>query len=499
MQSFRTELFRPQFHLSPYKKWCNDCQRPIFVDGKYHYYYLHNKDYSTGNGTEWRHATSEDLVHWEDCGIAIPKYTTINGDIWTGCTVIDKDNTAGFGYGAIIAIVSQCCDKYGESVCVWYSLDGGYHFISYSDEPVMINPTGSSDFRDPKVFWHEPTHKWVMVLAEGQKIGFYSSPNLKNWTYMDSISSHFDYGVDIGINECPDLFELKLDGNIYNTKWILTVGCNDFKDGKNTNLAYWVGWFDGDKFVPDCTEPSILDGGSDFYTSVTWEDSDTNKRLDYRFIIGWMNEWDYAKNIPTVGWQGNYSIPRLIDLRTINGKPTLIQNPVNLDSLIESTKEYPSQILNDTNKIFEWKYGQSFMAEYYIDLWKTTANNLSLTVLDNGINKTSIDYDFQLNQISVNRALCGNGDIAPTFSKLYSSKVIPKDNHIRIRAIVDCSTVEIFVNDGETVLTSLTLPSSIDCNFVSLWASGGDVNLVYARLSKLNSIWTEEENEDDWI
>ncbi|HZH58692.1 MAG TPA: glycoside hydrolase family 32 protein, partial [Metabacillus sp.] len=301
--------FRAHYHFTVPDKWKNDPQKPIYFNGKYHYYYLYNRDYPHGNGTEWRHATSEDLVHWHDEGVAIPKYTTENGDPWSGSVVIDWENTAGFGKGAFVAIVTQPSAEEGkQEQFLWYSTDKGQTFTPYGDKPIMKNP-GTHDFRDPKVIWDDRDHKWKMVMAEGTKIGFYESPNLKDWEYTSGFTTE-----GIGILECPDLYAMQAnDGAV---KWVLGVSANGISTNQPNTYAYWVGHFDGKAFVADQHEPKWLDYGFDWYGGVTFEDGKNKNQLTKRYAFAWMNNWAYVHNTPTLeeDFNGMDSITRQIEL-----------------------------------------------------------------------------------------------------------------------------------------------------------------------------------------
>src|SRR5687768_9985160 len=186
--------YRPAVHLTPAERWMNDPQRPFWNDGRWHYYYLYNADYPEGNGTEWYHATSTDLVHWRDDGVAIEKYANGLGDIETGSAVVDTDNTAGFGAGAVIAIMTQQHEGV-QRQSLFVSTDGGYRFEAFDGNPVMDNP-GEAHWRDPKIIWDEARGDWLMVLAEGHRLGFYTSPDLRTWTYRSSFERD-----DLGILE----------------------------------------------------------------------------------------------------------------------------------------------------------------------------------------------------------------------------------------------------------------------------------------------------------
>ena len=198
--------FRPSYHITPGKNWMNDPQRPILLDGVWHYYYLYNAGYPKENGTEWYHLTSTDLVHWKDEGVAIAKYKNGLGDIETGSAVVDYDNSAGFGKGAVIAVMTQQ-DQGIQRQSLFYSTDNGYSFTAYAQNPVMENP-GEPNWRDPKIIRDEARGQWVMALAEGDKIGMYTSPDLKNWRYASGVER-----TGLGTLECPELFQLDLDGD----------------------------------------------------------------------------------------------------------------------------------------------------------------------------------------------------------------------------------------------------------------------------------------------
>lgn len=192
----------PRYRLSVPDNWKNDPQRPIYVDGQYLYYYLYNGDYLTGGGgTAWRLATTRDHVRFNDRGVAIQKNTNSNGDLWSGSVVVDTLDTAGYGKGAVIALVTQAPEG-KQAQFLWYSTDGGRSFKPGGASPVLPNP-GVHDFRDPKVIWDAPRKRWAMANAEGRRVAFYSSPDLKSWTYTGDFERS-----DIGVLECPDLFQI---------------------------------------------------------------------------------------------------------------------------------------------------------------------------------------------------------------------------------------------------------------------------------------------------
>jgi levanbiose-producing levanase len=285
---------RPAVHFTPEQHWMNDPQKPFFLDGLWHYYYLYNADHPEGNGTAWYHATSPDLIHWTDRGVAIEKYTNGLGDIWTGTAVVDTEGTAGFGAGAVIALVTQQTDGV-QRQSLFYSQDGGYTFESYEGNPVMDNP-GVADWRDPRVFWDEAAGHWVMALAEHDRIGFYTSPDLREWTYTSDFVT-----TGLGVLECPDLFPMAVDGDPEDVRWVLLAGANGAAEGMTTGTVYWTGAWDGERFIADSSEHQWLDRGADYYAAVTWDDTrlPEGERLGERYSIAWMNNWSYAPRRPT--------------------------------------------------------------------------------------------------------------------------------------------------------------------------------------------------------
>ncbi|NUP57859.1 MAG: glycoside hydrolase family 32 protein, partial [Pseudarthrobacter sp.] len=327
--------YRPAYHLTPDQRWMNDPQRPFLIDGVWHYYYLYNADYPEGNGTEWYHATSTDLVHWRNEGVAVPKFRNGLGDIETGSAVVDAEGTAGFGKGAVIAVLTQQHDGV-QRQSLFYSTDKGYSFQSYGQNPVMENP-GAEHWRDPRIVRDDANNQWLMLLAEGHKIGFYTSRDLKQWTYVSGFQQD-----GLGILECPDFFQLDIDGDPAKRTWVLAASANGSAEGRTTGLAYWTGSFDGKGFRAEGGH-QWLDGGPDFYAAVTFDDPrlpDAERKAS-RHAIGWMNNWAYARELPTEDWYGAASVVRDIRLESRGGRPALVSAPT---PSLQSLEGEPAQI-----------------------------------------------------------------------------------------------------------------------------------------------------------
>jgi levanbiose-producing levanase len=459
-----SSLFRPAYHITPDQHWMNDPQRPFFLNGLWHYYYLYNADYPNGNGTEWFHLTSPDLVTWKDEGVAISKYTNGLGDVETGSAVVDHHNTAGFGKDAVIAVVTQQ-DAGIQRQSLFYSTNGGYSFTAYEGNPVMENP-GQEHWRDPKVLRDDANSQWLMVLAEGSKLGMYTSQDLGTWRYASSVEL-----PGLGILECPDLFQLDLDGDPSRRTWVLAASANGAAEGRTTGVAYWTGTWDGHTFTPSSDRHQWLDGGSDFYAAVTWDDPrlTESQRMQSRQAMGWVNNWDYARKLPTVEWQGGMdSIVRDIRLKTVQGKATLISTPEESLARLEGESETagPEPVSREGTPGLPTPKGGAYRLD--LTLERSRVEDLEggkhpealLQLARGGSVFATVAYDFGNETASVSREQPpGTGaDLGREFAEKRSVTARAREGAVDLTVLVDHSSVEVFVNGGEQTLTSLVFP-----------------------------------------
>lgn len=486
------ELYRSAIHITPAKYWMNDPQRPILIDGVWHYYYLYNADYPTGNGTEWYHSTSVDLIHWQDHGVAIDKYKNGLGDIETGSAVIDSKNTAGFGAGAVIAVLTQQHEGV-QRQSLFVSTDGGYRFKAYDGNPVMDNP-GVHDWRDPKIIWDDTRNEWLMVLAEGNKIGFYTSPNLKQWTYRSGFERN-----DLGLLECPDLFRMAVDGDPTHTRWVLATGANGVKTGMTTGTVYWTGNWDGQHFTVDEDKPRWLDAGADFYAMVTWEDPrlSDKQRLASRYAIGWLNNWAYATKLPTDSWHGgSNSIVRRIGLQSVDGKPVLVSQPVDTLHTLEGNAEIRSQVrVTDTAKTI-LPQPKSDAYRLRIELNATSeANEVRFRLKEKDGHFGVVGYNFRDGTIFVMRDKDAIADLMPeVYREVRKAQAPARNGVVTFDIIVDTTSIEVFVNNGEVVLSDLAFGTS-GANGLSVESFGGTTELRSFQLSPIKVAPIKRYNE----
>lgn len=443
------EEFRPTFHLTPDQHWINDPQRPVFVDGEWRLYYLYNADYPEGNGTEWHLATSTDMVTWKNRGVAIEKYRNGLGDILTGSAVIDERNTAGFGAGAIVALTTQQDDGV-QRQSLFTSTDGGVTFQNYEGNPVMENP-GATDWRDPKVVWDDARERWVMVLAEGERLGFYTSENLREWTYVSDFVR-----TDYGLLECPDLFEM-VDPTSGRRTWVLGVSADASATGGTTGFAYWTGTWDGERFSADADEPQWLDGGADFYAAVTWDDprDGDDGRLERRYALGWINNWAYARDLPGGSWQGgSLSTTREIVLREIEGRLTLLSQPVAALGAQEGPGATAPTLALTPGEIVDLP-AQPRSGAYRLRAQIDAPDGGEVRLrLGSAEAEVTVGYDADAGVVFLDRRQDAVADAMPETYREIRTAPVDADGSVSLDILVDASSVEVFTGDGRASLTS---------------------------------------------
>ncbi|WP_194777402.1 glycoside hydrolase family 32 protein [Pararhodonellum marinum] len=466
------EKFRPQFHFSPPANWMNDPNGMVYLDGEYHLFYQYYPDSTVWGPMHWGHAVSRDLVHWENLPIAL--YPDKNGWIFSGSAVIDHRNSSGLGSDtnpAMIAIFTYH-DPVGEkegrndfqTQGIAYSLDKGRSWTVYEENPVLDNP-GIKDFRDPKVMWYDDGNgngKWIMSLAVLDKIDFYSSQNLLDWTFESDFNP--DWAAYGGVWECPDLFPLTAEDGT--EKWILFVSIEPGGPQGGSATQYFVGNFDGKTFTSESTETLWLDYGADNYAGVTW--ANVPESDGRRLFIGWMSNWQYAQIVPTDPWRSAMTLPRTLDLVKVDDGYLVASRPIReieelrmeSNTLSESSKEFQNELIE---------------AILYPD-----QQNFKIRISNDNGETVSIEKSGE--ELTFDRRQSGRIDFSPEF---------PADHHAplngieveSVRIFIDRSSIEIFVNEGELVMTELVFPNS-PFTKISLEGFGESNTLHY-----LKSIW----------
>ena len=345
LTSERYEKYRSQFHYTPEKNWMNDPNGLVYHNGEYHVFYQYNPTGVTWGPMNWGHAVSTDLVNWERLPTALEEDE--NGFIWSGSVVVDKDNTAGFGKDAMVAMFTH--EKGGnQSQSLAYSNDNGRSWQKYTGNPVLTNIDQFSVFRDPKVFWHEESNQWVMLLAvedkfQKQFVRIYHSQDMKDWTFASDFGEN--QGSHEGVWEVPDLFPLPVDGDPNNTKWVMQVSLSKGAPAGGSGVQYFIGDFDGTTFRNDNLASTILvsDFGADYYAPLTFNHTPDGRRI----AMGWMNNWEYGQAIPTSIWRSKMTIPKELNLKSISNLGVrLVQTPVSeLQSLRGEERYWTNEVV----------------------------------------------------------------------------------------------------------------------------------------------------------
>lgn len=458
---------RPSYHVSVPDNWKNDPQRPIYVDGEYLYYYLYNEDYLEGGpGTSWRLATTRDHVAFEDQGVAIPKFSNDNGDVWSGSVVVDHDDTAGYGSDAVVALATQAPEGV-QGQYLWYSTDGGRSFTPGPDDPVIANP-GVPDFRDPKVIWDDARDRWFCGIAEGSLISFYVSSDLVQW---DRVGEFQHEGI--GLLECPDLFRMSADDG--SDQWILGISANGKARGLPATYAYWLGEFDGESFEPMSLEPQWLDWGCDFYGAVTYDAHRDDGAVDesLRRAIGWSNFWDYPHNTPTLftdSYNGDDTIVREVRLLAEDGGYYLASSPAGglVDHATE-THELGEILVDDTHDLDIAALAYSLECEVEWDAADPPQNiGVELCRAPQGGRHVAAGLFLEGGYAYVNRR--------PTISPAGEESQTPVDpaaGRMRLHLLVDRASVEAFFGDGRYTHSHRVFPLASD-DRIRLFVSGGE-------------------------
>lgn len=428
------EPYRPEYHFTPRLGWMNDPNGLYYKDGEYHLCYQHNPHSPNNYTMHWGHAVSKDLIHWKHLPIAI--YPDSLGSIFSGSAVVDDNNTAGFGKGAIVAMYTS--DGRIQQQCLAYSTNGRT-FKKYNDGQPVLSIEGHPDFRDPKVGWCDETEEWVAVMTGGQEVLFYGSKDLKNWHYLSSFGK--GYGSHAGTWECPDLISLKVEGtDIEKSVLIVNIDRNAPFGGSATQ--YFVGEFDGTNFIPD--EPCVtkwMDYGKDHYACVTWGQLPNDRKL----AIAWMSNWQYARNTPTIDFRGAMTMPR--DLSLYRKDSDLLMRCTPAPELLSIFNKEQSEVSARNRGVFE----------AVIDI-ESKNSGLESVILENSLGeKAVILLDYSKRLLSFDRTSSGKVKFHPDF-KAVTSCPLP-EGPINLKVFSDHSSIEIFVNDGEYCMTNLVFPN----------------------------------------
>ena len=508
-----TDYYRPSYHFTPLYGWMNDPNGMVYKDGEYHLYFQYNPYGSKWGNMHWGHAVSKDLVHWEHLDPAIARDPV--GHIFSGSSVVDKKNTAGFGKNAIIAIYTNNSVNHDEVQCLAYSNDNGRTFTKYEGNPVLTPFDGLKDFRDPKVFWYEKGKCWYMIVSADKEMRLYKSKNLKKWNYVSA------FGKGIGQQpcqyECPDFFQLPVNGDKKKMKWVMTMNINPGCWFGGSATEYFVGDFDGKKFTcPDANEVKWLDWGKDHYATVTF--SNTGDRV---LGITWMSNWQYANLTPFKQNRGANGLPRELKLYENNGKYYVSENVApEVYALRKETKDLADASVADAQDLKGVAANMNGAFEIEADVTPDANGIAGIEISNNKRERTLIYFNMKQGKVVMDRTESGLTDFGKqavphdielawdkqraaegkepariansinykndfalaTWAPLSLCEDGKKTYHVDI--FVDKSSVELFVDGGRIAMTNLVFPVAPYEN-VKLYTQGGKAEFKNLKVHKL--------------
>ena len=421
------EKYRPVYHHTPAWGWMNDPNGMFYKDGVWHLYFQYNPYGSQWENMTWGHSTSTDLIHWTFQGAPIEADAW--GTIFSGSAVVDHNNTAGFGKGAVVAMYTSAGENQTQSIA--YSNDNGQTFTKYDGNPVLTSNT--PDYRDPHVFWNEDIKRWNMIMAEGQHMDIYSSADLKEWKLESQFGA--EYGNHGGVWECPDLMKMKVRGTDQ-YKWMLLCNINPGGPFGGSATQYFVGQFDGHKFTCE-SAPEVtkwMDYGKDHYATVTFDNAPDGRRV----AMAWMSNWQYANQVPTMQFRSANSVPRDLDLYEYEGQTYCGVTPS--PELAAARPKKATKTLTDA-----------------CEMVVTLKGNATITLSNDKGEQVVMTYDEKSRTFAMDRTKSGQKEFSDDFAALTVAPVHGKMSQLRL--FIDRSSIEAFDADGKMAMTNLVFPT----------------------------------------
>lgn len=495
------DYYRPVYHHTPLYGWMNDPNGMVYKDGEYHLYFQYNPYGSKWGNMHWGHSVSTDLIHWNHLKPAIARDTL--GHIFSGSTVVDKNNTAGYGDNALIALYTSASDEHGQIQCMAYSTDDGRTYTKYEKNPVLLPFDGLKDFRDPKVFWYEPDKKWVMIVSADKEMRFYASQNLKDWEYMSAFGK--GYGAQPNQFECPDFIQLPVDGDKNKMKWVMLVNINPGCMFGGSATEYFVGDFDGKEFTCDTKPETVkwLDYGKDHYAAVCI--SNTGERI---ISIPWMSNWQYANVTPIRQYRGANGLPRELSLYTKDGQIYVAADVVKeVEALRKDTRSFDPITVKDEYKIDEIVPQTDGAYELEMDITPNTSGVAGFDLMNAKGEVAKIYLDMKSGKLVMDRTASGlvafgeksephakeTDDHRKTMSVNYQNDFalgtwsplsLCEGKTYHLNVFVDKCSVEIFVDGGRIAMTNLVFPTE-PYNTLRFYTEGGEAQVSNMKVYKL--------------
>ena len=469
------EMFRPLFHHTPEYGWMNDPNGMFYKDGVWHLAFQWNPYGSKWENLAWGHSTSEDLINWHAESPVL--YRDDLGMVFSGSAVVDKDNTAGFGKDAVVALFTSADASQTQSLA--YSTDNGYTYTRFEGNPVIAYHRES---RDPNMFWDESGKRWVLMLAsalDGEMLIF-TSPDLKEWTLQSKFGR--DYGAHEGVWECPDLLKLPVLKNGIPTgrdKWVLICNINPGGPFGGSAAQYFVGDFDGNKFVAE-SAPEVtkwMDYGKDFYAAVSFSNAPEGRHP----VIGWMSNWQYANDVPTLQYRSANTIVRDLSLFEFNGETYLASVPAReMDSVRGNAIKGRTGKLNGKGIKYTLPKENSGICEIAFDVEISGGATVEAVLSNSKGEKVTMTLNAGDDTFSMDRRASGITDFSEHFPAVTTAPAYNGTGRYCVRLFIDRNSIEAFDASGRFAMTNLVFPNE---SYDTLTISAPDGNATLHRMN----------------
>ena len=473
------EKYRPLYHHTPLYGWMNDPNGMFYKDGEWHLYYQANPYGSKWQNMTWGHSSSKDLITWTHHPAAIEPNGL--GTVFSGSATTDPRNTAGYGSDAVIALYTSAGASQIQSLA--WSNDNGRTFNLYPGNPVI---TLESEARDPNMFWNEDTGEWNLVLAHAleHEMLFFASPDLKTWTLRGAFGKGL--GSQDGVWECPDLFELPVAGT-QESKWVLLCNINPGGPFGGSATQYFVGDFDGTTFTPDTdaagnVPTKWLDFGKDHYATVSWKSAPDNRRT----VIGWMSNWQYAAEVPTMQYRSANTLPRELGLfRASDGQVYASVTPSpEMEGLRDKlAADIKKMRVKDSGTEVMLPAANDGICEILLDINPRKSEKVTLTLKNDAGEEVVMVYDTAASTLSFDRRQSGIVDFSQDFPAVTVAPTFTGGKEMGLRLFIDRSSIEVFEGDGKFAMTNLVFPTK---PYTSLSINADDATITNLKIYSLS-------------
>ena len=474
--------YRPQVHFSPKRNWTNDPNGLVYYHGEYHLFFQYNPFGETWGHMSWGHAVSRDLLHWRQLPVAIPEENGVM--IFTGSVVVDHSDTSGLCKPegeCLVAIYTGDSDTkegHRQTQNLAYSLDDGRTWNKYVNNPIL--DLHLADFRDPGVRWDEVRHHWVMAvsLPQEHKISFYHSQDLKHWSHDSDFGPAGEVG---GVWECPTLVKVPLASK-RGSMWALKVGLNPGAPQGGSGEQYFLGEFDGREFRTSDKRGAHgwTNYGKDDYCAISFNGIPTG---DPPVLLGWMDNWEYADQLPTSPWRGQMSLPRKLTVVEDQDGLALAQEPI-----VSPLRMAAVALKHSASMASDLTIGD-LSAPYELDLEPPSpdAKSFGVKIYSDDQHWTEVAFNLDTHEFYIDRTRSGafsaSGFAAKTVAHL------ARGRHNDLKLIVDRTSLEAFVQGGTIAMTDLIYPSSPTHRIVLFSSLPRDFGKHSVKLWKLASVW----------